>query len=213
MVAMKNKRKSFSQPNTSNIPATKEQQLTTHEPTVAQAAPTTDASKPITDEVAIGQPQTEATKTITVTETLEDPLATLHETIEEVDEATAKLLTSGNYVGENSSSISRQSNAILAVVNHHKGQRVKLHSYVRNRIDVKAEDYVNVSVQNHQIFIMKDDDGRGIQLKKGGMLYNKELVDIITQEFSLDFSKQSTNHLMQVTYKKWNDRVIAIITK
>lgn len=127
---------------------------------------------------------------------------------EEVD---ADFLSNGEFFNSTNNTI-RQLNAMLAIVNHTNGKRSKIHGEVRKNLRVQVGDLLKVTVKDKQVILFKSIDGKGIPLKKDGYLYNAELVKAITKEFDFNFSNQSTHHLLNVSYKKWNNQVIAIIT-
>lgn len=140
------------------------------------------------------------------------PTDDLQQSIDEVDATLAEFLASANFVAGNAGSAARQANAILAVVNHNNGKRTKVKKEVLQKLNVQVGDFIQVTVKNQQVILLKSATNQGIELKKGDYLYNSELVEAITEEFAFDFSNQSTHHLLNVTYKVWNNQVIAIIT-
>lgn len=132
--------------------------------------------------------------------------------LDEVDDSIGDLLATGSYITSCVNNATRQLNAMLAIVNHTNGKRSKIHGEVRKNLRVQVGDLLKVTVKDKQVILFKSIDGIGIPLKKGGYLYSTELVKAITKEFAFDYSDQSTHHLLHVTYKKWNNQVIAIIT-
>lgn len=130
----------------------------------------------------------------------------------EVDELLADFLATGDFMTGNSNHSARQLNAALAIVNHMNGKRAKFRKDLSQYLAVQVGDFVKVTVKNKQVILLKALNGEGIQLKKGGYLYSSELVEAITKEFAFDFTNQSTHHLLNVAYKKWNNQVVAIIT-
>ncbi len=139
--------------------------------------------------------------------------ATPQTEFEQVDPATADFLSTEKFVSGSPANMVRQANAILAVINHTNGKRTKYHKFVMKQLGIKEGDLVNVTVKNKQVILLKSADNKGIPMKKGGYLYSSALVNAITKEFAFDFTNQSTHHLLNVSYKKWNDQVIAIITE
>lgn len=139
--------------------------------------------------------------------------ATLQADIEEVDADMADFLSTENFVSGTAANTVRQADAPVAVINHRNSKRTKYHQYVMKQLGIKEGDLVNVTVKNKQVILLKSNDDKGIPMKKGGCLYSSALVNAITKEFAFNFTNQSTHHLLNVSYKKWNDQVIAIITK
>ncbi|MEK4712044.1 hypothetical protein [Sporosarcina sp. FSL K6-5500] len=163
--------------------------------------------------LATAETSSAAVETATGTQLTTCTEAALQAEIEEVGAALADLLSSADFVSGNSSGVARQANSVLAIVNHSNGKRVKVHKSVAQKLGIQDSDLLNVTVNNKQVILLQSNDREGIPLKKGDCLYSSELVNAITKEFAFDFTNQSTHHLLNVSYKKWNDQVIAIITE
>ncbi|MCP1143667.1 AbrB/MazE/SpoVT family DNA-binding domain-containing protein [Lysinibacillus endophyticus] len=102
--------------------------------------------------------------------------------------------------------------SVLQVVNHTNGKRITFSKDIANRLQLQEGDSVNIAVKPNEIIIMKDSSSRGFVICKERKIYGKELVELITQQFQLDFTGKSTCHLMNVEYQNYQGQVVAIIT-
>ncbi|QSB12309.1 hypothetical protein JTI58_12150 [Lysinibacillus fusiformis] len=107
----------------------------------------------------------------------------------------------------------RQMNAPLTVVNHKNGKRNKINKDVCKKLDLAEGDQVDVFVKENCVLICKSLNNQGHTLNKGNIIYNKELVEMITEACQLDFDGCSSNSLTQVKYVQSQGRLVAILTK
>ncbi|MEK4712059.1 hypothetical protein [Sporosarcina sp. FSL K6-5500] len=107
---------------------------------------------------------------------------------------------------------SRQMNAALTVVNHKTGKRNKIGKDVCDELELTEGSLVDVFVKDQSVLICKSTNGQGHTLSKGNIIYNKELVEMITEACQLDFEGRSSNSLTQVKYVQSQGRKVAVIS-
>lgn len=106
----------------------------------------------------------------------------------------------------------RQMNAPLTVVNHKNGKRVKIGKEVCEELQLADGNLVEVLVKNATVLVCKSLNISAHCLSKGCHIYNKELVELITDSCGLNFEGKSSNSLTQVKYVQSQRRKFAVIS-
>jgi len=106
----------------------------------------------------------------------------------------------------------RQMNAALTVVNHKNGKRSKIGKDVCGELGLTEDSMVEVYIKDQSVLICKSLNNQGHSLSKGCMIYNKELVEMITEACQLNFEGCSSNSLTQVKYVQSQGRKVAVIS-
>ncbi|MDM5246434.1 hypothetical protein [Lysinibacillus sp. G4S2] len=107
----------------------------------------------------------------------------------------------------------RQMNAPLTVVNHKNGKRVKIGKEVCVKLQLADGDLVDVFVKHDTVLVCKSLNAGGHNLNKGCFIYNKDLVEMITDACGLNFEGKSSNSLTQVKYVQSQGRKVAVFEK
>lgn len=106
----------------------------------------------------------------------------------------------------------REPNSKISIVNHKNSNRCKINLAIQEKLNLIEGDVVQVIVKDKMVLLLKSPNEKGIVMKEHGNLYSKELVERVTDMFKFDFSQQSTHHLTEVTFQKWNEQLVAILT-
>lgn len=106
----------------------------------------------------------------------------------------------------------RQMNAPFTLVNHENGKRGKIGKAICDQLDLKEGSLVDVYIKDQSILICKSLNNQGHTLNKGNLIYNKELVEMITEACQLNFEGRSSHSFTQVKYVQSQGRLVAVIT-
>lgn len=102
--------------------------------------------------------------------------------------------------------------AVLSVINHKNGKRVKLGEGVVGKLDIKEGDFVTVNAVNQKVIIKKSSAAEnGLKVSGKNLIYNKSIVEMITEEFKFDFSNRSTHHLFNAKSSVIKDEIVVFI--
>lgn len=121
--------------------------------------------------------------------------------------------TSNVVIASSRFTAAREPNSKFSIVNHKNSNRCKINIDIQEKLNLFEGDVIQIIVKDNMVLLLKSATDKGIVMKEHGNLYSKELVDRLTDMFQFDFSQQSTHHLTQVTYQKWNDQLVAILTQ
>lgn len=119
--------------------------------------------------------------------------------------------TSNVVIASSRFTAAREPNSKFSIVNHKNSNRCKINIAIQEKLNLIEGDVVQVIVKDKMVLLLKSATDKGIVMKEHGNLYSKELVDRVTDMFQFDFSEQSTHHLTEVTFQKWNEQLVAIL--
>lgn len=107
----------------------------------------------------------------------------------------------------------RVTNAALAVINQGNNKRMKVGLNVLDELNVKVDgtESVEIYVVSDAVVMKKAVEQTGHIIKSNRIIYNKTLVDLITNTLALDFTNCSTRNLVNTeTVMVQGDKVVKV---